>query len=55
MECDKKFLIEADTFNKAMQANIPKRLRNLCTYFNMLMPTATDFASAKSLTMCRHK
>ena len=60
MKCDEELciLIEADIFyNKSMQANIPKPLRNLGTYFNvnMLMPIATDFGSAKSLTMCKWK
>ena len=37
-KCDKKLcvvLIEADIFNKAMQANIPKPLRNLYIKFDV--------------------
>ena len=37
MKCEEilcVFLIEADVFNKAIQVNIPKSLRNLCTQFN---------------------
>ena len=37
MKCEEilcVFLIEADVFNKAIQVNIPKSLRNLCIQFN---------------------
>ena len=35
MKCDKSFLIEADIFNNAVQADIPKPLRNLYIKFDV--------------------